>query len=210
MTINLQDYARFVKAIVKSKAQIDGDHILVESGIKEFRKAFSAVLSNEYTKAIVKCTCRYKNCINPGHYLITFERKQDVAPERLEELNILMDDIDFERLEEVGTANYLNEYNDCMPDELKIDLPMLETCIKLHRKEKRRRNPEDMKKALTIRQFAEGIGYSAEWVSRLIKKGKITPRVRGAGQRYFLQSDVEDWLEGNPSPLFNKEAQKGE
>ena len=30
------------------------------------------------------------------------------------------------------------------------------------------------------------------------------------GQRYFLQSDVEDWLEGNPSPLFNKEAQKGE
>ena len=86
---------------------------------------------------------------------------------------------------------------------------MLQICIKLRRKEKRRSTP-DMKNALTIRQFADGIGYSAEWVSRLIRKGKITPRVRGAGQRYFLQSDVEDWLEGNPSPLFNRDAEKGE
>ena len=209
MTINLQDYARFVKAIIKSHPRLDGDHILVESGTKEFRAALGAILSTDDVKATAKCTCRYKNCINPEHFLITFEENQDIDQERKEELNILMDDIDFDRLEEVGTDRYLEEYNEGMPEELKIDLPTLMTCIKLHRKEKRRSSP-DMKNALTIGQFVERIGYSAEWVSRLIKKGKITPRVRGAGQRYFLQSDVEDWLEGNPSPLFNKEAQKGE
>jgi hypothetical protein len=69
-----------------------------------------------------------------------------------------------------------------------------------------------MIKAISIKQFAEGIGYSPEWVSKLIRRGKIIPRVRGAGQRYFLQSDVEDWLEGRESPLFvrEKEATKGE
>ena len=209
MTINLQDYARFVKAIVKSNARIDGDHILAESGTKDFRTALGAVLSTEDVNATAKCTCRYKNCINPEHFLITFEQKQDIDPERKEELDILMDDIDFDRADEIGAERYLDEYNYGMPEELKISLSTLQICIKLHRKEKRRSTP-DMKNALTIRQFADGIGYSAEWVSRLIRKGKITPRVRGAGQRYFLQSDVEDWLEGNPSPLFNRDAEKGE
>lgn len=59
-----------------------------------------------------------------------------------------------------------------------------------------------MERAINIRQFAEAIGYSPEWVSKLIKKGVIKPRQRPTGKRYFLWSDVEDWLNDRPSELF--------
>ena len=55
-----------------------------------------------------------------------------MTPEEKEELNILVDDIDFDRLKEIGTERYLEEYNDSLPEELKISLKLLKLCVKIH------------------------------------------------------------------------------
>ena len=54
---------------------------------------------------------------------------------------------------------------------------------------------------ITIKRFAKLIGYSETHVHRLIKEGKITPRVSAIGKKYFYFSD---FLNDKKSSLFNK------
>ena len=65
-----------------------------------------------------------------------------------------------------------------------------------------------MEKILKLKEFAERVGITPEWLSKLIRQGKVIPRLRGVNQRYFTESDVKDWIEGNESPLFVREQPK--
>jgi predicted DNA-binding transcriptional regulator AlpA len=65
-----------------------------------------------------------------------------------------------------------------------------------------------MERILILKEFAERVGITPEWLSKLIKQGKVVPRIRGVNQRYFLESDVKDWIEGNESPLFVRDLPK--
>lgn len=136
MITNLKDYTEFVKAIANCTPVIDGDHILATRGTtSDFKLAFAKLLELENDGKViakVKRNCKYAKCINPEHYTVSFETKQDMTPEEKEELNILMDDIDFDRLGEIGTERYLEEYNDGLPEELKISLKLLKLCVKIH------------------------------------------------------------------------------
>lgn len=43
---------------------------------------------------------------------------------------------------------------------------------------------------LTITEFAKKVGYTREYVSKLISKGKLKPRKTITGKKYFLEEDV--------------------
>lgn len=60
---------------------------------------------------------------------------------------------------------------------------------------------------LNQKEFAERVGITPEWLSKLIKQGKVIPRLRGISQKYFTEQDVKDWVEGNESPLFVRDNQ---
>lgn len=136
MDTNLKDYAEFVKAIARCQPVIDGDHVLATQGnTSEFRLCLSKLIEREYEnklKVTIKRKCKYPKCINPEHYLATIEKKQDMTPEEQEELNILIEDINFDRVKEIGIEKYLEEYNSELPDELKINLKLLKLCVKIH------------------------------------------------------------------------------
>lgn len=136
MPINLNEYAEFVKAIAKCEPVVDGSHILATRGnTSAFKLSFTKLLEAENDGKVsvqLKRKCSYGKCINPEHFEIKFEKAQDMTPEEKEELNILMDDIDFERVKEIGTERYLEEYNGELPEELKIDLKLLKLCVKIH------------------------------------------------------------------------------
>ena len=199
----LTDLSRLVKLLAKSGARIDGDHVLADHLSAKIRNEMGRLLSDEVCVAKVSAGCRYKNCVNPDHMVVRFNARPRASNEALEEIEILMSDLDFARINEVGAAKYAEEYNEGMPEELKITDRMVRQCLKLN-STKRKAETLKRKTSLTIKQFAKRIGFTPEWVSKLIRSGKITPRIRGCGQRYFLESDVEDWLNGKESPLFSR------
>lgn len=61
-----------------------------------------------------------------------------------------------------------------------------------------------LEQKITIKRFAKLIGYSETHVHRLIKEGKITPRISAIGKKYFYFSDVDAFLNDKQSSLFNK------
>lgn len=46
-------------------------------------------------------------------------------------------------------------------------------------------------KKLTLRKFAEEVGYSERQISRYITSGKLIPRRNLSGRHYFLIEDVD-------------------
>lgn len=49
---------------------------------------------------------------------------------------------------------------------------------------------------IILKQFAKMVGISPEYLSRLIKAGKVVPRETATGRKYFLEEDVEAFLNG--------------
>lgn len=198
------DLSGLVKLLAQSGARIDGDHVLTESHAAKIRSEIGKLISDEAVSANVRTVCRYKNCVNPEHMLVRFEKRKNLSKEKIEEIEALSSDLDFDKIKEIGASKYAEEYNEGMPEELKVTSSMIRQCVK-YEAAKRSKELTNRKNVLNIRQFAKRIGLSPEWVSRLVSKGKITPRIRGCGQRYFLDSDVDDWLSGRESPLFKRE-----
>ena len=46
-------------------------------------------------------------------------------------------------------------------------------------------------KRLSMKEFAERIGYSREHVGRLVAKGKLKAHTTITGKKYFTEKDVE-------------------
>lgn len=201
------DLSGLVKLLAQSGARIDGEHVLTESRAVKIRSEIGKLMSDDVVSAKVGTVCRYKNCVNPEHMLVRFEKRKDLPKEKIEEIEALASDLNFDRIKEIGVSKYAEEYNDGMPEELKVTSEMIRQCVK-YEAAKRSKELTNRKNVLNIKQFAKRIGLSPEWVSRLISKGKITPRIRGCGQRYFLDSDVDDWLNGRESPLFKREGKQ--
>lgn len=136
MSQNLTDYEEFVKVIANLQAVVDGDHILATRGNpSNFRVVFENLLESVYDfklNVIAKRTCHYRNCINPSHFSISFKQKQDMSQEERDDLKILIEDIDFDKVKEIGMEKYLEEYNEGLPEELKISLQTLKICVKIH------------------------------------------------------------------------------
>lgn len=67
---------------------------------------------------------------------------------------------------------------------------------------------ETEKKMLKLQEFANAIGYTPQYLSMLIQKGVVTPRVSSTGRRFFYDTDVIDWFDGVESDLFKRKASK--
>lgn len=54
---------------------------------------------------------------------------------------------------------------------------------------------------LTISEFARRVNYSRRQITRYIESGKLIPRRSLGGLPYFLESDVEKFLNYKPSKI---------
>ena len=97
--------------------------------------ATSPLYTNQSKSLQKKPCCEDPLCCDPEHYTVVFRNSYKSLGMSKEDFKDLMEEIDYDELEEVGAKAYLEEFNKFLPEELKISLTTLLAAVNIHKKQ---------------------------------------------------------------------------
>lgn len=139
LELKLDAVREYISACQNAGVDFNSDHWIAKDQ-KTARIARRALLKccnapygeTKIKKLQQKPCCEDKLCCDPNHFTVLFKQVYKYLKMTQEEFNELMEEIDFERVEFLGARKYLEEFNEELPDSLKISLTTLITAIKIH------------------------------------------------------------------------------
>lgn len=139
--INLPDISDYVNLLVKRGVTMKGKHWLCKSekDLLAFRRAMAKLRSpeeygrspNSVLRLKKKDGCKHRFCVNPKCWYAEVLDSDRFSGHTLEDAMELLEEIDIKRIDEIGITSYVNEYNEDMPDFLKIDEKFLKNALRL-------------------------------------------------------------------------------
>lgn len=133
-----------IRAMIEAGVNFNSKHWVAkdEESAKKVRNALRAcavnhVLQRKQSKSVEqKPICHSKLCCDPTHLTVVFKNAHKALGMSKSDLEDLMEELDFDEIDEIGEERYLENFNAGLPDYLKISLTTLKSAVNIHRNQK--------------------------------------------------------------------------
>ena len=119
----------FFKLLKKYDVTEQNGHLLVENNESRIIRNISRKLllslgelraDNSNFRLVKSPSCMFKNCVSPQCYYFKLKLTAENSLLSKEDIIDIANEMDLDRIEELGVDAYLKEYNESLPDILKL------------------------------------------------------------------------------------------